>query len=537
MTTLETRRASELSTSEESVPSLSIKNKDVKTQKASSKLYRMLFREPCAWAGIIPALVSGSTMILTYVFYGRILTAISKFNSGENNDLLSLVRNDIIYMLVVSIVTAIAKGLTTFLWMKAGTNVSTKIKNEVFSAMMKFDITFFDKNSIGSLLSIISKDTATIENAFGSNKSNQVQQISQIIIALVLIFYYSWRIGLISFCILPIVGVVMTIFSKLLTKYGILQFTATSKAFTIADEAITGIKTVRSFNNEQEETNRFSEELNNVSSYETKTGLSFITMLQIANIFTNLILVANVYMASRLVGHIENGKLFEAGTLYSCFGYEFVVAFCFSGLMFSFQTEGMALQAGDRIISLIGYQPEINFEGGIQCEELQGHIEFNNVSFTYPTRDKLALNNVSFEIKPKQTIAIVGHSGSGKSTIVQLLERYYDPQEGIITIDGHNIKELDPRWLHEKIGLISQDPMLFHGTVRENVLYGTKESQNDDKIWNSLEMANAKKFVSKFEKKLEQSVGDKGNNLSGGQKQRVAIARAIIKDPIILIFR
>ena len=205
MAKLETRRASESSNSVESMHSLNLKeNENIKTQKVSSKLYGMLFREPCAWMGIIPALVSGSTMILTYVFYGRILTAISKFNSGESNDLLASVNNDIIYMLVISIVTAIAKGLTTFLWMKAGTNVSTKIKNEVFSAMMKFDITFFDKNSIGSLLSIISKDTATIESAFGSTKANQVQQISQIIIALVLIFYYSWRIGLISFCILPI---------------------------------------------------------------------------------------------------------------------------------------------------------------------------------------------------------------------------------------------------------------------------------------------------------------------------------------------
>jgi ABC-type multidrug transport system fused ATPase/permease subunit len=157
------------------------------------------------------------------------------------------------------------------------------------------------------------------------------------------------------------------------------------------------------------------------------------------------------------------------------------------------------------------------------------------VSFKYPSRDVYVLKNVSFEIKPGQTGALVGHSGSGKSTCVQLLERFYDVTDGFILIDDVDIRDLDPRWLHRKISLVSQEPTLFQKSIKENVKYGVDPNTPDQEVLEALETANCKKFLSKLSDGINTQVGEKGASLSGGQRQRVAIARAIIKKPIILM--
>jgi len=181
--------------------------------------------------------------------------------------------------------------------------------------------------------------------------------------------------------------------------------------------------------------------------------------------------------------------------------------------------------------------PEINAnEGsGLTIPKIQGKINFKNVSFTYPSRqDALVLKKFKLEILPGQTIALVGPSGSGKSTIIQLIERFYDPEQGEVLLDDTNIREFDLKWYRRNIGLVSQEPILFSGTITENILFGKPEATYQE-VEEAAKMANAYDFILAQPKGFSTKVGEKGTQLSGGQKQRVAIARAILKDPKILL--
>lgn len=510
---------------------------DEERSKARGRVYGLLLKNPLAITAFIPTIIAGGIPVFTFFFLGNILNYLARFStSTDGYDPVHDASLQCIYMLLVSIACALCRGFSSALWIRVGARISTYIRDDIFTHIMQYDVAFYDTHSIGGLLTILGEDTAVIQECFGMTKGLQVQQLGQFLVGWICTMVYSWKLGLIMLCLIPVVVAIMLTFHPFIDRNAKARFRHIAQSVTIAEETISAIRTVRGYNREEEDTKRFTEQAIQASGYEKGIiyligSMFFCVMLIVWGCVCGLL-----YYSSTFVGKQENGRTFQVGTMFSCFGFSMMGSMAIVMLENSIQAEQRAVTASARINTLISYQSSINFDGGEKFDDFKGCIKFQNVSFSYPTRPGvLALKNVSFEVNPGETVALVGHSGSGKSTCVQLIERYYDVSEGVITIDGHDIKEIDPHWLHRKMALVSQEPVLFQASVRENVLYGAEGEKTDDDVWAALEAANAKKFVTKFDGKLDQLVGDKGSTVSGGQRQRIAIARAVIKDPVILI--
>lgn len=505
--------------------------------KSRGLIYGMLFKDCFALCAFLPSFITGCSPLFTYLVFGEIITILSDYASGsEQTDLnkdevLKKVVKFVLYMIIVTVGTSICKFFDSYLWIRVGSRISVGVRRQIFGSLMRYDVEFFDTNPIGNLLTVLGEDSAVIQECFGSTKGLQVQNLGQFVMGLILQFVYSWKLGLLMFVLFPIVIIIMLCFHPQISKNGKARFKYVAVSMTIAEETLSAIRTVRGFNREEKDMERFEK--------QTELGVGF--EMKMFGFLSGMFFLVMIILWASVIGGLYWGSTFiddnfTSGNLISCFGFSIFGSMGLVMLQNSIQAETRAVNAGARILALLEYKTKINFDGGRTIEDAKGRIEFSNVSFKYPTRKVLALDDVSFIVEPGQTAALVGHSGSGKSTCVQLLERFYDCQEGAILIDGVDIKEIDPHWLHQNVGLVSQEPTLFQMSVRDNVLYGVHgQEKSDDEVWAALEAANAKKFVQKMEKGLDQLTGDRGTTLSGGQRQRIAIARAVIKDPLIMI--
>lgn len=346
-----------------------------------------------------------------------------------------------------------------------------------------------------------------------------------------MMFYTSPKLAIVSLAIVPPVAGLAIVCGRFLKKISRDIQNNLASLNTISEERISNIRTVKAFSKEINETNYYNSQLDNMLKVCYKESLCRGMFFGLTGLSGNMIILSVLYYGGAMI----SDSSLTIGSLSAFLGYAVYVAISLNGLSSFYSELNKALGANIRLVELIEKESAIPiYDGEILKNQLSGDIEFRNVSFAYPTRENTwVLKNFSLKIPSCTVVAIVGASGSGKSTIASLLLRFYDPNLGSILLDNYDLKFLNPAWVKSQISIVSQEPILFSGTIRENILYGAINSVKYD-IEEIVKHAHILEFTENMPNGLDTVVGERGITLSGGQRQRVAIARALIKVNLLL---
>uniref|UniRef100_A0A8C6W760 Bile salt export pump n=1 Tax=Nannospalax galili TaxID=1026970 RepID=A0A8C6W760_NANGA len=419
-------------------------------------------------------------------------------------------------------------------WVITGARQIRKMRKLYFRRIMRMEIGWFDCTSVGELNSRFSDDINKINDAIADQLAIFIQRLSTAISGILIGFYRGWKLTLVLISVSPLIGIGTAIIALSVAKFTNLELKAYAKAGSVADEVISSIRTVAAFGGEKKEVERYEKSLVFAQRWGIRKGMvmGFFTGYMWCLIF--LFYALAFWYGSTLILDTEE---YTPGTLVQIFLCIIVAAMNIGHASSSMEAFATGRTAAATIFQTIDRKPLIDCmsDDGYKLDRIKGEIEFHNVTFYYPSRpDVKILNNLSMVIKPGEMTALVGSSGAGKSTALQLIQRFYDPSEGMVTLDGHDIRSLNIRWLREQIGIVEQEPVLFSTTIAENIRYGREEATMED-IVRAAKEANAYNFIMALPQQFDTLVGEGGGQMSGGQKQRVAIARALIRNPKILL--
>lgn len=446
------------------------------------------------------------------------------------------------YFLLGMFVFILGIGTCTMLFIRLGGILELKfykgLTKETFAKLQNQPFSFFDRSSVGWLMARVSSDTALLGSIISWGLVDIIYAIFKLLFIFIIMFTIKPILSLIMLVIIPLVTIVASIFNNIIVKLSRKQRRVNSEITSYLNEGIGGAKTSKTLVLEEKSVNEFK---GIVNKYKKTT----IKIAWAQTLFYQIIAISSA-IALALMGYFGGMALDDVTTLFLFLSYS--TSFFDPVLNIARLSNDLrhAQVAGERVFDLNDIVPEIKDSKEViekygdyvnlkkeNFEELKGDVSFNNVSFAYKNGKKV-LSDFSLTVKQGQSVALVGKTGAGKSTIVNLLSRFYEPTSGNITIDGVDYKQRSVAWLHYNLGYVLQTPHLFSGTVMENIRYGNLSASNEEVI-KAAKIANADEFISKLANGYNTEVGEGGNRLSLGQKQLISFARAIIANPKIII--
>ncbi|MFG0731485.1 lipid A ABC transporter ATP-binding protein/permease MsbA [Photobacterium damselae] len=435
-----------------------------------------------------------------------------------------------IYLIGLMIVRGLSGFVSTYCLSWVSGNVVMNLRRRLFNHFMKMPVSFFDQEASGALLSRITYDSEQVASATSSALVSMVREGASIIGLMALMFWNSWQLSAILLVIAPVVAISIRIVSKRFRKISRNMQDAMGSVTSSAEQMLKGHKVVLSYGGQEVEKQRFDQ----VSNLMRRQTMKLVSAQAIANPVIQLI--ASLALVVVLV--LANSEALRAeltpGTFAVVFGAMFGLMRPLKALTNVTSQFQRGMAACHTLFELMDLETEKD-NGTHQVDTVRGDVSVNNVTFTYPTKDTPALRNVSFDLPAGKTIALVGRSGSGKSTIANLMTRFYDIDSGEIQLDGINICDYELFNLREHVAVVSQNVHLFNDTIANNIAYASGDKYSREDIERAATLAHAMDFVKDMDNGLDTVIGENGVSLSGGQRQRIAIARALLRNAPILI--
>ncbi|XP_060638094.2 ATP-binding cassette sub-family B member 5 [Anolis sagrei] len=502
--------------------------------------------------GLITAAAAGIGQPLLIVVFGQMTNSFVIHGSGYNvstdsnqtynascpeamTDLEAVMTQHAYYFIAIGFAVLGFSWIQIWTFVTSSARQTARIRDKFFFAVLHQEMAWFDSTQIGTLNTRLTDDINTIHGGIGDKICIVVQFFSTFLSGMIIAFVHGWKLTLVILSVTPLLvasGAVWSYIISILTSKELLAY---SKAGAVAEEILSAIRTVVAFNGQKKAIERYDVNLETARIVGMKKTITTNISIGFSQFLIYGCYALAFWYGTKLT--VDERDIYDIGTVIIVFFSVLVGAFSMGEAAPNLESLANARGAAYEVFKLITQPRPIDSSSneGFKPDKFRGEIEFKNIHFSYPSRPEVQiLKGLNLKIQPGKTIALVGSSGCGKSTTIQLLQRFYDPAEGQIIIDGHDIRTLNLKWMRENIGIVSQEPILFATTIAGNIRYG-REDITDVEIEQAAKEANAYDFISKLPDKFDTMVGERGAQLSGGQKQRIAIARALARNPKILL--